>query len=214
MPKVTVYMCPFTHQLFHFSEKESYIKHLKTVRTRHRKARELARITRNWLEFLETGQQSVCSLRELGEWIIENVNIIGKYAHAMHSVHLPPETFRITEIRFKNPQYSSMCSNSHSSPVWKRSNWGGREEGVPRGYPGITFQLEFTVAGTSGKYMGDLFSSILMHLGTGGSRGVNAYSFHTTIWLEDWPRLEESISLAILRNNLNKVDEIIVKENS
>lgn len=214
MPKVTAYMCPFTHQLFHFAEKESYIKHLKTVRTRHKKARELARVTRNWLEFLETGQQSVCSLRELGEWIIKNINIIGKYAQAMHSVHLPPDTFRITEMRFKRPHYSSTCSNSHSSPEGKPANWGGVSSSLPRGYPGITCQLEFTVAGTSGKYMGDLFSSIRVHLGSGGSRGENTYHFHITIWLEDWPRLEESISLAVLRNNLNKVDEIIVKENS
>lgn len=213
MTRVTAYMCPFTDQLFHLSEKESYIKHLKATRIRHNKARELVRIARNWSEFLETGKQSVCSLKELGEWIIKNINIIGKYAQSMHSVHLPPDTFRITEMRFKNPQYSSMCSNSHSSPVGKRSNWGGREEGVPRGYPGITCQLEFIVAETSGKYMGDLFSSIRLHLGSGGG-GDNTYHYHTTIWLEDWPRLEESISLAVLKNNLNKVKEIIVKENS
>lgn len=212
MPQVTVYRCPFTDKLFPLQEKEKYIKHLKALRKRHASARALRRINRGWAALLADGKRTVSSLEDLGRWIIDNSPFIGKYSKAMHTSP-PDNNFRIIEVRFINPTYSSCCSNTHSSPLGKKTNWGRLDVDAPRGYPGIACSLEFKTAGKKNAYMGDIFSSMQVHLGTGSGRGEGNYRYSSIIWLEDWPRIEESISLAILKNELNKGTDIIITEN-
>lgn len=213
MPRVTAFRCPFTNKLFPLTQRDNYIDHLKRLRKRHAAIRERVRARRNWSVFIESGRQTVSSLEELGRWLIDNSGFIGAYSRATHSVP-PTKAFKIKEVKFILPRYSSSCSNSHSAPVGKKTNWAGRnnDKDLPRGYPGIDCQLELTVEGTRGSYMGDIFSSVNIYLGTGGGRGHGKFHHSSVIWLEDWPRLEESITMAVLKDDLNLVSEILVTE--
>lgn len=214
MPQVTAYRCPFTNKLFSLQKKDDYIKHLKTLRKVYSRARMIARVRQEWADVLAEGKRTVSSLEDLGHWVINNSTLIGRHSKAVHSSP-PSNDFRITEISFILPRYSSCCSNTHSAPVGKKSNWGGEKPGIPRGYPGIYCNIEFKTVGAKPAYMGDIFSSVQIYLGTGGSRGDGQYHYASIIWLEDWPRIEEAISMAILKNELyGGRGTIIIIENS
>lgn len=214
MTQVTAYRCPFTGKLFALHEKEAYAAHLRKVRKHHDSVRNNRRIRRNWKAFNEEGKQKVHTLRELGRWLIDSSAQIGTHGRIVHSV-APGENFKITEVKFRNPRYSSTCSNSHSAPVGKKTNWGGRKDGVPRSYPGVSCNMEIRIEGMEGGYLGDIFSSVRVHLGTGGWRGDGCYHYSSTIWLEDWPGLEETLSVAVLKGAVNDLfhpGEITVTE--
>lgn len=214
MPKVLAYQCPFTQKIFALSNKEEYIEHLKTVRKKHMQIRNNALAKREWLEFLDEGRETVCCIEDLGRWIIDNSAIIGNHARRTHSINKPLDNFGVKSIKFIRPSYSTSCSNSHSAPRGKRTNWGGEHKDDPRGYPGITFTIDLNIGGISNGYVHDIFSSVNVYLGGGSGRGHNRHVYACTVWLEDWPRLEESISAALLSGKkYNRVDEIIVVEN-
>lgn len=48
---------------------------------------------------------------------------------------------KFTGMHFYRVHWDASTSNSHTAPRGKRTNWGGRDENEPRGYPGWTAQF-------------------------------------------------------------------------
>lgn len=71
-----------------------------------------------------------------------------------------------------NLSYSPNVSNSHDCPIGGVTNWGGRDENAPTGYPGwhgriwVLYDRVFRVGGP--EHISSALKQIRIHTGTGG----------------------------------------------
>lgn len=94
--------------------------------------------------------------------------------------------------------YSHDCSNSHSAPIGKKTNWCGQHKKEPRGYPGFTGSIRFM---ENPKIKMDTFESYFdqwrgiagICTGGGGSCGDKEFDhrYYVTLWLDDLPIIKE-----------------------
>lgn len=116
--------------------------------------------------------------------------------------------------------YGDCVSNSHSAPVGKKQNWGGREEGVPRGYPGWSGRLWIVLNHEPRRFGSDILHSSGIYSGTGGGgnygnpytkslkelpKKFQHYGWDTIIWCDDFP--EESKEIL----EFHRVSEAVAK---
>jgi hypothetical protein len=97
--------------------------------------------------------------------------------------------------------------NSHYAPRGKKTNWGGRDEFYPRGFPGFSGNLKFQIAnmtydrGLADFDLGRALHAFGIHCGTGGGRGpasntirdLAGYQYHVQIFFEDFPALNRKV---------------------
>lgn len=69
-------------------------------------------------------------------------------------------------------QYSDMVSNSHSAPEGYPQNWG-RDETVPKGYPGWSGRVWIRYSEECRSFGSDPFTKTLTFTGTGGAGDYN-----------------------------------------
>jgi hypothetical protein len=104
--------------------------------------------------------------------------------------------------------------NSHKAPRGKKTNWGGWDEDLPRGYPGCSGNLKFQIAnmtydrGLADFDLGRALGAFGIHCGTGGGRGsagpdLAAYQYHVQIFFEDF---------AAFNAKVQEYQEVIKKE--
>ena len=93
-----------------------------------------------------------------------------------------------------NPRES--CSNTHSSPKGKPSNWGQKPD-LPLGYVGLIGNINIHIDGGYNPKVSDIFSSIQnkyrICTGCGGSRS-HGLGYSVTIWADDYPILGEKVN--------------------
>lgn len=204
-----------------FEDKSKYTAHLRKL-ARHRNAQRRLQIAETakdaaWAELYEREQ----SLEQWFDMVIANQdlfwaeaaagdpydwkNVGKKLGRGKNAGNVPmPKVLKITH----SMRWSDSVSNSHSCPHNGVTNWGGRVEGAPRGYPGWTGRVDWIVEWPKefdGIYLGsDLFSRGTFctgrqraHTGTGGGGGGHfnkefntwcqspGYSFD--IFAADWP---------------------------
>ena len=94
--------------------------------------------------------------------------------------------------------------NTHYAPRGKKTNWGGWNEDLPRGYPGFSGNIKFQIANmTYDRGLADFdlaraLHAFGIHTGTGGGRGsagpdLAAYEYHVQIFFEDFAALNEKV---------------------
>jgi hypothetical protein len=204
-----------------FEDKSKYTAHLRKL-ARHRNAQRRLQVDENlkdqiWASLYECEQ----SLEQWFDMVIANQdmfwaeaaagdpydwqNVGKKLGRGKNAGNVPmPKVLKITH----SMRWSDSVSNSHSCPHNGVTNWGGRVEGAPRGYPGWTGRVDWIVEWPKefdGIYLGsDLFSRGTFctgrqraHTGTGGGGGGHfnkefntwcqspGYSFD--IFAADWP---------------------------
>lgn len=204
-----------------FEDKSKYTAHLRKL-ARHRNAQRRLQVDENlkdqiWASLYECEQ----SIEQWFDMVIANQdlfwaeaaagdpydwkNVGKKLGRGKNAGNVPmPKVLKITH----SMRWSDSVSNSHSCPHNGVTNWGGRVEGAPRGYPGWTGRVDWIVEWPKefdGIYLGsDLFSRGTFctgrqraHTGTGGGGGGHfnkefntwcqspGYSFD--IFAADWP---------------------------
>jgi hypothetical protein len=206
-----------------FEDKSKYQAHLRKL-ARHRLAQKKLLIVKElkdatWAELYNREQ----SLNDWMQMVIDNQHLfwaeasegnrydwdrVGKkLGRGKNAGNLPmPKVLKITHSLL----WSDNISNSHSCPHDGVTNWGGRNKGAPRGYPGWSGHIEWLVAWPKefdGIYIGsELFSKGSFHsgrqrahTGTGGGGGGHFNKEFNTwcqrprydfcIFASDWPGL-------------------------
>jgi len=221
MSIITAYKCDADGKIF--EDKSKYTAHLRKL-ARHRNAQRRLKIAEAekdaaWAELYEREQ----SIDDWFQMVIDNQHLfwaeaaegdphdwecVGKkYGRGKNAVVVPvPRVLKIVH----SMTWSDSVSNSHSCPHDGVTNWGGRVEGAPRGYPGWTGRVDWVVEWPrelEGMYLGsDLFSKGTFrtgrqraHTGTGGGGGgrmskefntwVQCPGYQFDIFASDWPGL-------------------------
>jgi hypothetical protein len=219
MPKIEAWKCPHTGDIF--EHKDAYERHLRRLAQARREQKRFAAIQEQkeaTLAAFRAGLKDVCKIEE---YVLEHQNMLWDFArtnqwsfdHRMWS-KVPVDWYPVVEkIRF-GVRYSPMVSNSHRAPLTGVTNWGGRTEGAPRGYPGYTGSVEWWVRLPEGKISkavdtniaGTLFSEklVAINTGTGGGGGTNPetglihYRYGVEIFLDDWDGLKKALFLEAL----------------
>lgn len=202
MPKISVYRCPFTGNIFH--GKEEYAEHLRETRIVLHRQRDEKRAAVAWAESLVCAGKMVNSLDLLAQWFIKNQGnlypMINKNsAFYGRDVNLPI----ILKLRFERFEFNEKTGNTHSSPRAGVTNFGWKED-KPRGYPGMRGRVTiWTVKGSFGFWLSDILKEASIHSGTGGSASttnslVQKLSYECILWLDDWPELFTEFTFAKL----------------
>jgi uncharacterized C2H2 Zn-finger protein len=197
------FQCPWTGNIF--SNKKSYVKHLRELREDriHRAIR--ARIQNKIFdEFINQD-----SFENLIEWIethpeffFDRVIQKGRAGWRNRSEHLRDKFW--IKITYLDVHWSDSVSNSHSCPRGGVTCWSSREAeetGRPRGYPGWAGRIEFQLShGYESGFGSDTFRGTGIHTGTGGGISDNRYGYDVKFFASDWPGLEKHRVFEILKN--------------
>lgn len=178
---VKAWQCPATGKLF--ARKDRYQEHLKTLaRARHTDRKRKKHIAATQAKIDELHRCS--SIAEIERWLEKNTQALADRKTPFDKT--PPKVaFRNVRLRVT---WSEHCSNTHSAPIGKKTNWGGRDPDTPRGYPGFVGQIELEDAHNVWDYgFFDLLRVTRIRTGS-GSGGRNARA-SVTLWAEDWPNL-------------------------
>lgn len=180
MSKVMCWQCPKTGKLFTMEQTDEYKTHLKNLAARNRALIKLKKEQEEHEAWFLSARQDITSLNELSAWIKDNFK---KFVIA----HRSSERYRSTDIinvNFDSLYYSKDCSCSHSSPIGKPSNWCGRNETLPSGYPGLEGYIDIYCNGSLDVH--EIFSYMAINAGGGGYRAQGHYRYRVTLWLDDW----------------------------
>lgn len=118
-------------------------------------------------------------------------------------------------------RYSALVSNSNSSPISGVSNWSNDPE-KPTGYPGFSGRVWLGFSGDRAPHQlrlrelsistSDLLVRSYIHPGTGwygdyrrpeGLRAKHNYTWDCKIFLSDWPKIEASMIMDLLTDNID-----------
>jgi uncharacterized C2H2 Zn-finger protein len=193
----TAFRCPWTNKIF--SNKKSYVTHLKVLREDriHRAIR--ARIQNKIFEELINQD----SFENIIEWIethpeffFDRIIHNGRVGWRDRREHLRDKFW--IKITYLDVSWSESVSNSHNSPRNGVSNWG-RDKDKPTGYPGWGGRIEFQLSHDLG-FGSDVFRNVGIHTGTGGGTRDNRYGYDVKFFASDWPELAKSVLFDILKD--------------
>lgn len=215
MPKIAARKCPRTGKLFETDK--AYRKYIVGLRKRLNETRPAKIAARNAAihrkELRESVYADIAEVKDietLENYVKGNFSDImiawnGGSSPAVHEMltRLKMEEF---DLRLR---FSERVSNTHNAPRDGETNWGGRTEGAPRGYPGWSGHISYTLnfnperEGELRKMKGGsmlcLESSralgwLGIHTGTGGGRGKSGehkWEYGVEIFLNDFEALKK-----------------------
>ena len=222
MPKITVWKCPHTGQLF--EEYDVYKRHLATLSRERVRARNWQRIVdgledtiskiqlvnnmQEWCDYLMAHQKEFIIYGALGDW--PGNDILNKALLKGHCIQFP----KLASINVES-KWNESVSNSHSCPRNGYTNWGGTSaNGNLREYPGwhgrvIARYAESQAAiwikqpqskqskRISAPSISDItggfsHSKSLAGLNTGSGGGGGGGAYEASMFLADFPNMEKS----------------------
>jgi uncharacterized C2H2 Zn-finger protein len=193
----TGYQCPWTNKLF--ATKKAYVNHLAKVR--EERIRNMAR--KNYIIRKLADLHNQPDLESIINWVQLNSDFIlnrAKSKYAFGNEQWPaPEEFQILITMLRVKHYP-LVSNSHSCPRNGKTNWGGQNKDVPRGYPGWEGRIEFCTSHDIPGFSSDLFRGTGIHLGSGGGMSRNRFGYEVRLYDSDWPGLEKQFVFNTLAN--------------
>lgn len=183
----TAYQCPWTSKVY--SDKRSYVKHLKELRQSRMHAR--ARVLRR-------------------QRVFEDLTMQPDLTHVINWIELHPEFFfdgciqagrdRWGDRRAKfrddfsikignfQVEWNECIGNTHHCPRNGVTNWN-RYNDLPKGYPGWYGVIEYQLSHDIGTFS-DIFNSTGIHTGSGGGRGNLKCSYEVKLFADDWPGMK------------------------
>jgi len=222
MPKITAWKCPHTGTLFeHENQYRAHLRKLSNQRARVRKYIAFQKTVDAVIE----GEKKCNNVQELCEYVIEHSkeymtrgilcgfdgNILRNALENGWNIEWP----KFTGMKIYTSRWSKTVSNTHSAPRGKKTNWGGREPDVPRGYPGWRGNIRIwhdedanIVIHAPGKKrptklnvpsFSDCTHSLSgINTGTGG--GLKDGSYHDVkLFAEDFPEMEKIMIFKVLQ---------------
>lgn len=216
MPKINARKCPRTGKLFETDE--AYRKHIVGLRKRLNEtrpakiaARKAAQRRKDLRADVRAELDAIQDIENLEKYIKENFNrvMIAWNGGSNPAVHELLDQIKMEEFDLRL-RFSEKVSNTHNRPRDGVTNWGGRTEGAPRGYPGwsghVSFTLNMDPSSHEHEFTRTLTSGILcleperalgwagIHTGTGGGRGgpsVHKWEYGCEIFLNDFEGLKK-----------------------
>jgi len=171
-------------------------------------------------EKMAAWRAGLTDILHLDDYILEHQRMLWDMARSSMNIGsiawkgISTDWYPIVETVSTSFRYSELVSNTHSAPLTGVTNWGGRKEDAPRGYPGFVGSIEWRTRfpeegrpkNISSCIAGSLFSGDLVGIntGTGGSRGAGEktgiirYQYSVSIFLDDWIGLKRSHFLECL----------------
>ena len=207
-----------------FEDKKKYQSHLRKLAAQRQQARKIAATKVDRELFLDKIGQ-VGSIKELEQFIKDNwkwffANGLSRNDWRRRSKAY--ETHDHVEVSFGWARWSDSVSNSHRCPRNGVTNWGGRDVGAPRGYPGWTGQIKIHVRTPEKTYRkekyyedgfgSDYFDRTPIGTGSGGGggckNGVTSYSYSVELFAADFPVMAENRQKAEFLSKMgSKVNE-------
>lgn len=196
--KKTAYLSPFSGGIY--GSKKSYVDHLKFTRVQiHEKVQKINRykiMQTLWnqptfedvIAWLESHQEFLFNKgKERNEWRLTKAQ--------RSKIVYDPSEFHAT-ISYLSLTWKEVCSNSHRAPHNGTTNWGGRDldkdgKPKPKGYPGWHGRIEYTIKSKYDLGGSDVFDSLRIHTGTGGSGNGTNYGYDVTFFDDDWPGMRD-----------------------
>jgi len=180
----TVWVCRASGTVF--LEREKFRKHLLDRRARQQYASRRARI----IASADAFAVQCSTIAELEAWL-NNSSFFLDFARLTD----PAAKSTLTDFKFSDI-YTGDCSNSHSAPRGRSTNWGN-DIGFPRSYyPGISCNIHFKGEILSKEHWNcratDVLEAIGICTGTGG-RGSDTYRYGCTIWAQHFPQLYRNL---------------------
>lgn len=203
MPKITVRKCPFTKTIF--ETRAAYRKHLLKLRKSRNASRRVRLDRRLAREEIMTALNKVRTIAELVAVIPEQYTnmIVAEYGSDLGKIDIAKQV-RMVHFELTTMRYSDKTSNTHACPRSGKTNWGGRKDDVPRGYPGFSGNTKYALMVPEGfdGWFAD-FSRTLSHYGiytgTGGGRGkspegAQQYYYDVKVFLDDFPGIAAHVA--------------------
>jgi len=231
--KITAWKCPDTGLLF--EDQKRFNAHRRILLEEQRKrnaAAQLAADNHQW--WVDNFWNKACSVEHIRKLILKHKDKFAENAIKNYREPKLKGSPRIVDIVFERVKYNDSVSNTHSCPHNGVTNWGGSKD-APRGYPGFTLNLDYSVealGSESGQYPGSssMWENTRIHTGSGGGggfivhkgssprAGVQTFRYSVNIFLDDFPKMKEEIEKAKVWHKLSQpanmefdVDEAMAK---
>lgn len=189
-----------------FEDKAKYTKHLRKLATERTKTRKIQQMNAERELFVQS-MGMVSSIRELEDFIAVNwqwffLNGLNRQWTSSRRSHKHVHTH--VEVKFNRMRWNDSVSNTHDCPRnGGVTNWGGRDEGAPRGYPGWQGDIHIRVRTPLKTYNrkqyyedgfgSDYFDDTIVMTGGGGgggnTDGVTNYRYDVKLFAADFPGL-------------------------
>jgi len=188
--RIEVWKCARTGALF--EEVIDYRRHLcKLAAVRQFKRNRIARLAK--ADEVLHGRLNLRSFEEIAQWLEDNGRLLleRQLVHRAHEFRMRntkgkiPKDFEFKDITFSEMRWRDHCSNSHSAPKGKKTNWGGKK-GIPTGYPGFRGRIRFFLSGYPDS-SSNILDDTAIYTGSGGGGGYVSYD--VTLFAEEWPML-------------------------
>jgi hypothetical protein len=209
--KILVNKCPHTGALFESDSK--YKAHIAAINRKKRSDAAHKKLVDEFKSWLLNEKLSITDTDMVLPWVLKNQHALMDAANSnllgyrrWGDKFYP--TDEIKTLKFDNITYSRMVSNSHSCPEGGVTYWCGRADGAPRGYPGFKFRFSATAYREkryNGQYpFSDLLDAIGIKTGSGGGGNEN-WGYDGTLWLSDWPGLQQQVDEMEMDTIANKL---------
>ena len=190
MPQVQAWQCPHTGRLWALEDKVQYQQHLRELASGRRHQRRITEIRENANGYLQETLWDCRDVKEIAQWFLDHGEWLTAYHQARNTWGNPrrkPWQIKFTSMEITGKWHESV-SNSHTAPLGKPTNWHRLFE-LPRGYPGFTGSIRFTLENTERcpGFHSDLFAGLRVNTGSGG--GVSPSQYELNLFDDDWPGL-------------------------
>jgi hypothetical protein len=206
MPKIEVWKCPKSGKVFF--GRDEYGKHITALRTRLNEERVWKRERSIIRERVWYAIENISSPKVLAEYIKKHFHdIMISYNGASPVVAEVIREIELKEFWFENLNYREHCSNSHNAPRDGVTNWSGRDDDKPTGYPGFSGRVKYVLDNEpnfgdkrlkvgKGNIISIDINNALKYIGvrTGGGGGCrnDASSYEVTLFLSDFRSMKKA----------------------
>lgn len=206
MPKINARKCPKTGKLFETDK--AYRIHIIGLRKNLNKKRPHKIRMRECMQRrkrLRTQMRDeLDAIRDINELECYVKNNFGRIMTAYNGggepiIHAMLKDLKMEEFELRI-NFHECVSNSHASPRNGKTNWGGRDPDLPRGYPGFSGHVSYALnfdpekSPKRGNLCLDAHRGLGwagIHTGGGGGRGNNKFEYGVNIYLSDFDGLQK-----------------------
>jgi hypothetical protein len=196
-----------------FEDKLKYQKHLRKLATARRVKRKMEAFEAARIAIFAEMRATCYTPDQIVEFIKTHwhdfcFNAARNNVWKKRVVPCDLEWFKFTDLSWKEE-----VSNSHSAPLGKKDNWGGRKKDEPTGYPGWQGNIRYrpTDYKTSDYYFGsDAWVGTGINTGSGGY--ATTYYYDVKLFAEDWPAMMASRRCAARYAIMNYNDKRTIDE--
>lgn len=208
--------CRLTGEIFEESNLQSYAEHLRNLRAERADEKRMHQIALTYKQWLYNEKLKITHPDQIVPWFLANQRKIMDAVNA--GVGMPNTSRRWVDKNFiSSDKFESMdirltynynASNSHVHPENGVPNWCNQDKNLPSGYPGwqgmISSSLKRNACNDGSYPTSAAFNIVGLLTGTGG--GANkSYLSEVTIFLQDWPGLQEGMERDIIVQKLKGI---------